>query len=210
MSDSSSPSTSTSTPSSISLKPELAQLDDSIPNRLSADEGETAAAPGGVVNSEPISDSEVDGNVLSDSKSKISIEGGMCPLSELYAKWCSELKVELKQKSAVNVEQRMEKITSIINEVTRSRSSTAAFGPFVVSESESKAMLDRINNKIESWRGVEIEVCKNKQKKSFEAYQATARNWFNRNKAKIYGNHLFYDLIFRHTLKVRIHCILID
>ena len=134
------------------------------------------------------------------------------PLS-LYVEWCSALKIELKHKSAVNVEQRMSKITRIVNEVVSACCSEDGLSPsrvalFAVSEVDLSSLTERIDAQIDSWRGVEIEVCKNREKKSFGAYQATARNWFNRNKAKIYGNHLFYDLIFRHILKVHTHSLI--
>ena len=113
-----------------------------------------------------------------------------------YNKWCETLRVELKEKSKTNVEQRMRQMVAIVN-------TTIPNNTFSISATDAAEIMQAIDNQIDAWRGVEIGVCKNKEKKDFCAYQATARNWFNRNKAKIYGNHLFYTLIFRHILK---HC----
>ena len=121
---------------------------------------------------------------------------------EQYKKWCKTLKIELKEKSKVNVDVRMEKIVKIVNNIIDSQLKDETHLNFIISDDDKKEMMRQIEDKIDSWRGVEIEVCKNKEKKNFEAYQATARNWFNRNKAKIYGNHLFYELIYNHILKV--------
>ncbi len=134
--------------------------------------------------------------------------GSGSPLSVLYVEWCSLLKVELKEKSALNVEQRMSKLTEMVNSVVAARCGVSGgvsgdAVQFAVSSSCLFAIRSRVDFEIESWRGVEIEVCKLGSKKSFASYQATARNWFNRNKAKIYGNHLFYDVVFGHIVKVR-------
>ena len=48
---------------------------------------------------------------------------------------------------------------------------------------------------------MEHESCK-QSKQSYKEYYKTAENWFNRNKAKIFGTHLFYPVIFKHILKV--------
>ena len=120
-----------------------------------------------------------------------------------YTKWCAQLKVELKQKSKINVDVRLEKMENIVNDVINSELQEERASNFYISDDDKKEMMKQIEDKIDSWRGVEIEVCRNKEKKNFEAYQATARNWFNRNKAKIYGNHLFYEIIYNHILKVR-------
>eukprot|EP01083_Nonionella_stella_P070834 189745_1 len=72
---------------------------------------------------------------------------------------------------------------------------------FSITDVVKLKFLTVINAKIDSLRGVEIDLTKNKEKKNFVSYQSTARNWFNRNKAKIYGNHLYYDNIFNHILK---------
>ena len=69
---------------------------------------------------------------------------------------------------------------------------------------EINRMLTDIDNEIESWNGVEMHLCK-KKKTTFKAYKRTATNWFNRNKAKIFGNHFFYPLIFKYLLNVCIN-----
>ena len=51
-------------------------------------------------------------------------------------------------------------------------------------------MWNGIANDIDSWKGVEITAC-TKQKTNYKSYAITSRNWWNRNKAKVYGNHSF-------------------
>ena len=64
-----------------------------------------------------------------------------------------------------------------------------------------RILLD-IENEIDSWPGVELRLCKVK-KTTFKQYKRTSTNWFNRNKAKIFGTNLFHILIFGHIYKVR-------
>mmetsp|Transcript_53953 Transcript_53953/g.89382 ORF Transcript_53953/g.89382 Transcript_53953/m.89382 type:complete len:578 (+) Transcript_53953:25-1758(+) len=113
---------------------------------------------------------------------------------EQYPQWCETLKVELKEKSKINVDKRIEKVVTIVND-------TLAAQSFSVRDDVKEVMIRQIETNIDAWNGVDISVCKNKQKKTFREYQGTARNWFNRNKAKIYGHHLFYDVIYTHVLK---------
>ena len=61
-------------------------------------------------------------------------------------------------------------------------------------------MIKNVNNEIMAWKGIENKYV-TKPKKSFNEYKITARNWFNRNKAKMYGNHVFYPM-FMVILKV--------
>eukprot|EP01083_Nonionella_stella_P000722 2055_1 len=117
-----------------------------------------------------------------------------------YDQWCSMLKIELKDKSKINVEQRLTKIEELVNTIISEHRSRDEKYFSITDDVKLKIMTD-INAKIDSWRGVEIDLTKNKEKKNFVSYQSTARNWFNRNKAKIYGNHLFYEIIFNHILK---------
>ena len=51
----------------------------------------------------------------------------------------------------------------------------------------------------------EHESCK-QNKKTYKEYHKTAINWFNRNKAKIFGTNLFHVLIFGHIFKVCYLC----
>ena len=72
----------------------------------------------------------------------------------------------------------------------------------IESEEESlKRILLDISNEVNSWKGVETKLCK-KKKTTFKQYKRTSTNWFNRNKAKIFGNHFFFPLIFKHVLNV--------
>lgn len=87
----------------------------------------------------------------------------------------------------------------IVNRVVSSYSLKCK--PFELDNNEKNKMLKCIQYEIDEWKGVATNQCKI-QKKTFKEYQTTARNWFNRNKAKYYGNYLFYPLIFFHILKV--------
>ena len=70
-----------------------------------------------------------------------------------------------------------------------------------ISQEEIKRMLKDINCAIQSWKGVDLDSCK-KKKTTFKQYMRTSTNWYNRNKAKFYGNYFFYPLIFKHLLNV--------
>ena len=128
----------------------------------------------------------------------------MIELHQQYKVWCATLKVELKQKSKVNVDVRLEKIENIVNEVVISDYHLQR-NVFHVDDNDKSGMHKQIEDKIDIWTGVEIDVCRGKQKKTFKEYQATARNWFNRNKAKIYGNWLFYNMIYHLIFKYIVH-----
>lgn len=109
-------------------------------------------------------------------------------------------------------------------------------GDFDISHAAIKRMFNDVDNAINSWQGVDMNSCK-KSKTSFKAYKTTyviftqhqyiyficritknnhiynhiysATNWFNRNKAKIYGNYFFCPLIFKHILNV-CYCLLLS
>ena len=102
------------------------------------------------------------------------------------------------QKSAKhNILARINKICNIIQQHPRIKH-------FRLSAQAAKSILSQINMRISSWRGVEHESCK-KNKQSYKQYHKTAVNWFNRNKAKIFGTSLFYPLIFGHILNVKFY-----
>lgn len=72
-----------------------------------------------------------------------------------------------------------------------------------------KRIISDIENEIDSWKGVKLSLCKVK-KTTFKQYKRTSTNWFNRNKAKIFGNHFFFPLIFKYILNVCfINCVII-
>lgn len=74
---------------------------------------------------------------------------------------------------------------------------------FKIDEKDIIKMICGCCNDIISWNGVEIESCK-QQKTSYKSYKITATNWFNRNKAKIFGNHFFYPMIWKYLLNVKL------
>ena len=76
---------------------------------------------------------------------------------------------------------RLQKIEEIVGEVTLSNE-------FKISNKSKKQMIKQVENEILSWQGINFNFCKN-QKRSYKEYEKTSINWFNRNKAKIYGNY---------------------
>ena len=72
---------------------------------------------------------------------------------------------------------------------------------FILDQEDIIRMFKDVQDTIIGWKGVDIKSCE-KQKSSFKLYSKTCLNWFNRNKAKIYGNHFFFPLIFIHILNV--------
>lgn len=72
---------------------------------------------------------------------------------------------------------------------------------FKLSDKQIKQYFIDVRNAILSWKGVDMTFCA-KKKRTFEEYNKTSMNWFNRNKAKVYGNSFFYPLIFIHILNV--------
>ena len=90
------------------------------------------------------------------------------------------------------------RLTHIVQEVNEYHYLLKDFGP---NRNDIKRMFNDVDNAINSWQGVDITSCK-KAKTSFKSYKTTATNWFNRNKAKIYGNYFFSPLIFKYILNV--------
>ncbi len=93
----------------------------------------------------------------------------------------------------------MKRLTKIVSVVTNY---SQLMTNFEIPKSEIRRMFTDVDNAINSWRGVDITPCK-KRKKSFKEYKVTATNWFNRNKAKIYGNYFFCPLVFKYILNVK-------
>lgn len=102
--------------------------------------------------------------------------------------------------SRENMVKRLEQITEIVSMQLREKGVTAEFA---LSECEMVRFFDDVKTAILSWKGVDLSFCAS-HKTEFEEYSKTAMNWFNRNKAKIYGNHFFYPLIFVHVLNVHL------
>eukprot|EP00485_Elphidium_margaritaceum_P017821 CAMPEP_0202726818 /NCGR_PEP_ID=MMETSP1385-20130828/184806_1 /ASSEMBLY_ACC=CAM_ASM_000861 /TAXON_ID=933848 /ORGANISM="Elphidium margaritaceum" /LENGTH=468 /DNA_ID=CAMNT_0049393047 /DNA_START=47 /DNA_END=1453 /DNA_ORIENTATION=- len=106
--------------------------------------------------------------------------------------WCLESKKELITTARNNVRKRMSKLLSVICQQPRCSN-------FALSESDMVAMIDGCCRDISAWNGVDIESCK-QQKTLYKQYRTTATNWFNRNKAKIFGNNFFFPMIWNHLL----------
>lgn len=108
--------------------------------------------------------------------------------------------------SRTNMMKRMKQIISIVNHEISEYKGIESENKiiFELSQDLINRMFKDVHNNIISWKGVDLNSCE-KQKNSFKEYNRTCLNWFNRNKAKIYGNHFFYPLIFIHILNVCIH-----
>eukprot|EP01084_Bolivina_argentea_P179522 310205_1 len=113
-----------------------------------------------------------------------------------YNQWLIQSKQQLVETSKQNMMKRLSKIIEIV-----AHKIPSSFPKFKISECNTLRMFKDVKNEIESWKGVDIMSCEKQQKSSFKLYNKTSLNWFNRNKAKIYGNYFFYPLIFIHILK---------
>eukprot|EP01084_Bolivina_argentea_P307173 530887_1 len=114
----------------------------------------------------------------------------------LNSKWCSESKKQLKITAKIRIISRYKKIQSIICQNRR-------LNNFNINELEINRMIIDINNEIQSWNGVNNQLCK-PRKTTYKQYKSNARSWYNKNKGKIFGNHVFYPIIFKYLLN---HCI---
>eukprot|EP01084_Bolivina_argentea_P290949 499947_1 len=116
-------------------------------------------------------------------------------LTNANTSWCMQSKKQIHTTCRVHMLSRYCKIKSIIQQIPQLKH-------FELSQNEINRMLQDINNEIQSWKGVELELC-TKKKTTFKQYNRTATNWYNRNKPKIFGNYFFYPLIFNYLLN---HC----
>lgn len=113
----------------------------------------------------------------------------------LYCNYYQTLFAMNTQKTAKkNLNKRMEKFDCIIRQHPK-------LADFKIKQTDIIKMIDGSCNDILFWNGVEIESCK-QQKTSYKSYKITATNWFNRNKAKIFGNHFFFPMIWKYLLNV--------
>lgn len=111
-------------------------------------------------------------------------------------KWYQEIKKQLTCKAHENYLKRLQEIINIATDKLSHYDSKLN-----ISCIEREKMWNGIANDIDSWKGVEITTC-TKQKKNYKSYAITSRNWWNRNKAKVYGNHFFYPMIFVYIKQV--------
>ena len=117
-----------------------------------------------------------------------------------YHEWSRKAQDQMIAVSRENMVKRLEQITEIVSLELRAKGVTAVFA---LSECEMVNFFDDVKSAILSWKGVDLSFCAS-HKTDFEEYSKTSMNWFNRNKAKIYGNHFFYPLIFVHVLNVHL------
>lgn len=114
-----------------------------------------------------------------------------------YNKWAIECRSLLQLKARTNYFERVDKIVDIVNESCLKYNPSSLFS---IAYANSIEILGMINDKIVNWPGVSIKACK-KKGKSKKEYISTANNWFNRNKAKIYGNYFYSRVIFGFALQ---------
>eukprot|EP01084_Bolivina_argentea_P059760 109177_1 len=104
--------------------------------------------------------------------------------------WYKDIKKQLTAKAHENFFKRLQDIIHIVNIKLDPHHTKLR-----IDDAERSKMWTGIANDIDSWKGVEITAC-TKQKTNYKSYAITSRNWWNRNKAKVYGNHFFYPIIF--------------
>jgi len=114
----------------------------------------------------------------------------------LYQQWCEQSKFKLEESFKLNLRKRLIQCCDTVNARV---SSCGIDDKFVLTVDDVKRFADGVKYEILSWNGVDMGTC-TKEKRTFTEYHKTAQNWFNRNKAKIYGNHVFYPLVFGHIL----------
>ncbi len=94
---------------------------------------------------------------------------------------------------------RAERIESIVNHMILSHS--MKHKSYAITVSEKVKMFCNIENEINEWKGIDIELCKSPPK-IYKEYANKGKNWFNQNKSRIYGDHFFAPVIFKYILKV--------
>ena len=105
------------------------------------------------------------------------------------------------QKNAVNnVTERIPIMIGVCNEKTKIYRLSDE-DELIITNQDKQDIVNKVHHEISLWNGVEVGTCKT-EKEQYIDYSNTARNWFNRNKAKIYGNHLFYPIVFRNIYQV--------
>merc|ERR1719242_2389943 len=113
-----------------------------------------------------------------------------------YKKWSRAAKEQMVETSRNNMLKRLEQIRQIIAFELKCKGIQTAF---VLPESAVNEFFGGVQSSIMSWKGVDLSFCAS-TKTDFVEYSNTAMNWFNRNKAKVYGNHFFYPLLFVQVL----------
>lgn len=111
-----------------------------------------------------------------------------------YSMWCKQAKIELLKISRKNMSMRINLIIDIVQNVLPQ----SKYKLFIINDENIDRLFKNIKQQITNWNGITNE----NEKHSFREYYQTSINWFNRNKAKFYGNELFYPLIFVHILNV--------
>ena len=102
--------------------------------------------------------------------------------------------IDTQTHAVTNVQQRISMVISIINDTL----GTHAECKFTLDEQNRQHIINQVHGAIGEWNGIQISNCKS-EKNDFNEYLLSARNWFDRSKSKIYGNHLFYPLIFEQV-----------
>eukprot|EP01084_Bolivina_argentea_P261171 441246_1 len=106
------------------------------------------------------------------------------PLNKLktnHVEWRQKCQTQMIKTSRINMIKRLNQITDIVIQ------QVSTYMDFKLTQHITKQMFTDVQNSILSWKGVDLTFC-SKQKTTFNEYNKTSMNWFNRNKAKIYGN----------------------
>eukprot|EP01083_Nonionella_stella_P305881 1068804_1 len=112
-------------------------------------------------------------------------------LKKQYVIWTERAIKQMQSNAVNNITKRIPIMLAVANEKTKNITTLC----LTISDTEQKEIVQRVHSEIATWNGIQIGTCKT-EKGQYSEYSNTARNWFNRNKAKIYGNHLFYTIIF--------------
>merc|ERR1719242_2699322 len=113
-----------------------------------------------------------------------------------YKKWSRAAKEQMVETSRNNMLKRLEQIRQIIAMELKCKGLQSSF---TLSDGEVRGFFEGVQSSIMPWKGVDLSFCAS-SKTDFVEYSKTAMNWFNRNKAKVYGNHFFYPLLFVQVL----------
>ena len=112
--------------------------------------------------------------------------------------WLKSSKHELIQCARQNLKTRIDKIIDIVQ---RDLKSSMDFKLFILKEQDKNKIINNVSKFLLNWKGVDLKSCSN-TKQSYKEYHETSINWFNRNKSKIYGNLVFYPILFTRILNV--------
>eukprot|EP01084_Bolivina_argentea_P313829 543517_1 len=112
-------------------------------------------------------------------------------LKKQYVIWTERAIKQMQSNAVNNITKRIPIMLAVVHEKAKNITTLR----LTITDTEQKEIVQHVRSEIATWNGIQIGTCKT-EKSHYDDYSKTARNWFNRNKARIYGNHLFYAIIF--------------